>query len=40
MKLDLRTNDELTTRLKNLFKALVIGFGPKGRPGKTCDSLR
>ena len=23
-----------------LFKGLVINFGPKGRPGKMCDSVR
>ena len=24
----------------DIFNGLVVGFGPKGRPGRTCDSVR
>ena len=30
---------QLSARLKN-FKGLVVGFRPKGMPGKMCDSVR
>ena len=26
--------------IENLFKGLVVGFGPKGRSGRVCDSVR
>ena len=25
---------------EKLFKGLVIGFGPRGRPGRMCDTVR
>ena len=27
-------------KIKNFFKGLVIGFRPKGRPGRMCNSVR
>jgi hypothetical protein len=27
-------------KTEKLFKGLVIGFGPKGRSGKMCDTVR
>ena len=34
------TFNQLTARLKNFLKGLVVGYGPKGRPGRMCDSVR
>ena len=34
--LQLSTFTQLTARLKKLFMGLVVGFGPKGRPGRVC----
>ena len=34
-------NDFYSTdrKIQNFFRGLVVGFGPKGRPGKMCDSV-
>ena len=36
----LTTFTQLNARLKNFLKGLVVGFGPKGMPGRMCDIVR
>ena len=34
-----KTFTQLSARLKKLFIRVVVGFGPKGMPGRMCDSV-